>query len=45
MEWLAPGIKDTGESLKLLMCTISDINEGRIINQRVYCEFVYLGGC
>ncbi|KAJ3253040.1 hypothetical protein HK104_007287 [Borealophlyctis nickersoniae] len=40
MPWLAPGIKDTGEEVRFVMCTVTELNveSGKIERQRVYWD-------
>ncbi|KAJ3036276.1 hypothetical protein HDV00_002932 [Rhizophlyctis rosea] len=42
MEWLAPGLRESGEMIKLLICTVSEIREGKIKNQRIYWDNAYV---
>ncbi|KAJ3080416.1 hypothetical protein HK102_003076 [Quaeritorhiza haematococci] len=38
MEWFAPGIRDTGEEIEIVICTVSEIRGGKISKQRVYWD-------
>ncbi|KAI9009641.1 hypothetical protein BC832DRAFT_378982 [Gaertneriomyces semiglobifer] len=42
MEYFLPGIKDTGRTLYIAMCTVSTFDDGKLASQRVYWDHASL---